>query len=168
MQVRLTTDSPRRKPTGRTRAGSSESGLGASSAGSTSAAAPVEAVRSPFLQILDEILPVHQTGTADLHTLWKQLPELERELMDHPSNANLARYKELVIAIARETLRKNTRVKKIRRKNRKGEMIELSVVEFIDDRLQKMAHMMTAPGNSAYFMLKTVEEIRGALLDVRE
>ena len=44
----------------------------------------------------------------------------------------------------------------------------MSVVEFIDERLQKMAHMMTAPGNSAYFMLKTVEEIRGILLDVRE
>ncbi|MEQ9365264.1 MAG: DUF327 family protein [Leptospirales bacterium] len=171
MQVRLTTDQPRRRTSegpGRRKTSASGSGLGASGTGESTAAGAVEAVRSPFLQILDEILPAGQVGAADLHQLWKQLPELERELLDHPSNANLSRYKELVIAIARETLRKNTRVKKIRRKNRKGEMIELSVVEFIDDRLQKMAHMMTAPGNSAYFMLKTVEEIRGALLDVRE
>lgn len=165
MQVRLTTDGPARRRTGVADAKKrSASGAGRASSSGES----VDAVRSPFLQILDEILPPSRLESRDLHQLWEQLPDLERELLDHPSNANLARYKELVIAIARETLRTNTRIKKIRRKNRKGELIEMSVVEFIDERLQKMAHMMTAPGNSAYFMLKTVEEIRGILLDVRE
>lgn len=166
MQVRVTNDpaTQRRKPLRKSGAGASGTS-GSSSAGATAA---VAADASPFLQILEEVVPSGQVGTADLHELWKDLPDAERELLEQPSNANLARYKELVIAIARETLRKNTRIRKIRRRNRQGEVIELSVVEFIDERLQKMANMMTAPGNSAYFMLKTVEEIRGALLDVRE
>ncbi len=168
MQVRVTNDAPSRRPAGRRRTDASGSGSSSRGTGAATATGAVEPVRSPFLQILDEILPAGAVGAADLHELWHKLPDIERELLDHPSNANLARYKEVVIAIARETLRRNTRVKKIRRKNRSGELIELSVVEFIDERLQKMAHMMTAPGNSAYFMLKTVEEIRGALLDVRE
>jgi len=38
----------------------------------------------------------------------------------------------------------------------------------IDERLQKMALMMQARGNSAFSMLRTVEEIRGILLDMRD
>ena len=163
MQVRLTNDSGVRRRSGAgvgTKRSSGSDGAGATT--------PVSAERSPFLDILEEVIPSNRPESRDLHALWKSLPETERELLEHPSNANLARYRELVFAIARQTLRQNTRIKKIRRKNRKGELVELSVVEFIDDRLQRMAAMMSAPGNSAFFMLKTVEEIRGALLDVRE
>lgn len=152
-----------RRRTGKAGAGARE-GASTSSVAST---APVQ--KSPFEEILDEVLPAERTGaTGDLHSLWKSLPDAERELMNHPSNANLYRYRDIVIAIARETLRRNTRVKKLRRRNRHGDVIELSVVEFVDERLQKMANLMHAPGNSAFLMLKTVEEIRGALLDVRE
>ncbi len=163
MQVRTlsTNDRELRRRTGKsgTREGSAAS--------RTSATAPVQ--KSPFEEILDEVLPAERAGAPnDLHSLWKSLPDAERELMDHPSNANLYRYRDLVIAIARETLRRNARVKKLRRRNRHGDVIELSIVEFVDERLQKMANLMHAPGNSAFLMLKTVEEIRGALLDVRE
>ena len=154
MQVRLTTDTNYRRSKG----------------GSISRPEKSEGVaRSPFLQILDEVLPPEKVGAdGDLHELWQELPDVERELLNHPSNENLRRYRDVALGIARATLRRNARVKKIRRRNRKGEMIELSLVEFVDDRLQKMAHMLSAPGNSAWFMLKTVEEIRGMLLDVRE
>jgi hypothetical protein len=124
--------------------------------------------KTPFQQILDDILPPERIDARDLNHLWSDLPEAERQLLAKASEENLKRYRDLVFAIARETLKRNTRIKKIRRKTRSGDTVELTVVEFLDDRLQKMANLIHAPGNSAFQMLKTVEEIRGALIDVRE
>ena len=125
------------------------------------------AVRSPFQLILEEILPPEQEN-LDLHSLWSRLPDLEKDLIAKPVQENLDTYKDAVRKIARETLRKNVRVKKLRRKNRRNEIVELNVIEILDDRLQKMALMMQSPANSAFTLLKTMDEIRGILLDVRE
>lgn len=139
-----------------------------SEARKTGAGAGAVQEKSPFQQIIDEVLPSDGPEGAELNQLWRELPLAERDLLDHPSNENLARYKDLVFDIARETLRRNAKVVKLRRRNSKGEMVELSLVEFVDLRLQKMATIITSSGNSAFQLLKTVEEIRGALLDVRE
>ncbi len=146
-----------------TAAGSSGAGRATPSAPAASPAAP-----NNFQQILDEVLPASRPASHDLKQLWSELPEAERALIEKQSDQNLARYRELVRAIARETLKQNVRLKKIRKRNRHGDEIELSVVEFIDDRLQRMANLIHAPGNSAFQILKAVEEIRGILIDVRE
>ena len=126
------------------------------------------ATRSPFMQILEEVLSPDAADTGDLRELWSQLPDAERELLEHQSDANLRAYREIVRAIAAASLKKNMHVKKIRRKNRAGEMVELSIVQVVDERLQKMALMMQSPGNSAFQMLRAVEEIRGMLIDTRD
>lgn len=123
--------------------------------------------RSPFQLILEEILPPEQDNQS-LRNLWSGLPDLEKELIARPTQENLDVYKNTVRKIAQETLRKNVRVKKLKRKNRRNETVELNVIEVLDDRLQKMAIMMHSPGNSAFTLFKTMEEIRGILLDIRE
>ena len=130
--------------------------------------AAIKEKKSPFLQILEEVLPPDDAQSYDLHALWSELPELEKNLINHPSDENLNSYRETVKNIAQATLKKNVHVKKLKRKNRRGETIELSVIKIIDDRLQKMAIMMHSRNNSAFSMLKAMEEIRGLLLDVKE
>ena len=162
MQVRTTNEAPRRSRSGKS--GTRKKGA----AGAGAALAGIEAARSPFQQILQEVLPAESAQQRDLQELWQELPDTEKELLEHPSDRNLRRYRELVIKIARATLQQNTRVRKVRRRNSRGETVELSVVEFINARLQKMAETILHPQNSAFHLLKTVEEIRGVLLDVRE
>ncbi|MCB1309625.1 MAG: DUF327 family protein [Leptospiraceae bacterium] len=155
MQVRLTTDTDyRRNRTGKART-ENRSGSATES-------------RSPFQSLLEEVLPPDDNEAVDLHRLWEKLPDAERDFLANPTDAHLETYREVVKNIAAITLRRNTRVQKVKRRNRNGEMVELSVLEIIDERLQKMAHLMQSPGNSAFQLLKTVEEIRGILLDVRE
>ena len=139
--------------------------------GTTSSPVGLEAqdrTPSPFEQILNEVLPAGGPSTGDLHQFWQDLPWAERSLLDHPSEENLQNYRRIVLGIARETLRANTRLRKITRRNRAGEELQLTVVEFIDERLQRMANMIHSKRNSAFQLLKTVEEIRGVLFDARE
>ena len=89
-------------------------------------------------------------------------------MINTPSDENLNRYRELVIGIARATLARNVTVQKLRRKNSRGETVELNIVQIVDQRIQKMAIMMHSRGNSAFNILRTVEEIRGILFDARE
>ena len=161
MQVRVT--QPDNRKTGKTR---SDKARNKSGGGSTTAVA--ESASSPFMRILEEVLPSSNPENAELQELWANLPDAEKNLLDHPSNENLYKYRDLVKKIALVTLQRNMRVVKLRRKNRHGEMVELTVVEILNEKLQKMALVMRSPGNSAFMMLRTVEEIRGLLIDVRD
>lgn len=122
---------------------------------------------TPFIEILNNILPPDDVDSYDLNVLWSELPGAERRLLDSPGDENLTVYRDIVKRIAAATLKKNVRVKKLKRKNRRGETVELSVIEIIDERLQKMALLMHSGRNSAFALLKTAEEIRGLLLDIR-
>ena len=157
MQIKVTND-----PVYRKRPESRKSGKSESSKDVTGEK------KSPFMEILEEVLPQDRVENRDLHDLWAELPDAEKELLNHPDDENLRRYRELVIGIAKATLDRNVRVKKLRRKNSQGETVELNIIEVIDNRIQKMAIMMHSRGNSAFNILKTVEEIRGILFDARE
>ncbi|MBX7059236.1 MAG: YaaR family protein [Leptospirales bacterium] len=150
--------------------GAATGGGAASGASQTGAQTAASGVRSgsSFQEILEEVMPAQRSETRDLKQLWSELPEAERQLIEKQSDENLQRYKQLVAAIARETLRRNTRIRKIRRRSRSGDEVELSIVEFVDERLQRMANLIHSRGNSAFQILKAVEEIRGILIDVRE
>lgn len=125
-------------------------------------------VKSPFQSILDEVLPVEDLSNTELHELWDRLPGAERNLLDHPSERNLADYKELVRSIANATLKKNIKVLKLDRRSRNGEKMELRVIRILDERLQQMVRMMHSSRNSAFQMMKTMDEIRGLLLDMHD
>ena len=156
MQIRITdTNTPRTGTATRGRTGK------------TGAARPA-AERSPFLQVLDDILAPQEAGNTELHELWSRLPETERDMLDNPSEKNFVTYRELVRNIARETLRKNVQVVKKERRSKHGETVELRYIKIIDQRLQQMALMIQSPSNSAFAMLRAAEEIRGMLLDSRE
>ncbi|MBI3394881.1 MAG: YaaR family protein [Spirochaetia bacterium] len=158
MQVRTTTDTEIRR---RTTASKTERSTGAAG------------TKNSFLNILEEVLPADSEG-ADLHGLWEELPSIERDLLDHPSNQNFKRYRERIQKIGRETLRRNTKVAALKSAMRRkpgqpspGDKVH-SVLQVLDERLQKMALLMLSKNNSAIALLKSVEEIRGLLLDIRD
>jgi uncharacterized protein len=128
--------------------------------------------KNSFLNILADVLPTER-AEGDLHSLWQELPGIERDLLDHPSDKNFKRYRERVQQIANETLRQNTSVSSIKSPLRgrpgqpSGEKVH-NVVKILDERLQKMALLMLSKNNSAFNLLKSVDEIRGLLLDIRD
>jgi len=139
---------------------------GASSTTSASAETGSKS-NSPFIEILEEILPSHSDESTELNQLWQQLPDIERQLVAEISNENLDNYKQLVKKIAELTLKKNLRTKKISRKGRNGNGVELTVVEIVNEKLEKMTRLIYSPSNSAFSILKSIEDIRGLLLDRR-
>jgi len=153
MQVKLATEN-----TGRKRAG-----------GRGETARTEKTEKTPFLDILKEVLPVQDDDSRELHELWAGLPSAEKDLLEKSSEENLKKYRNLVRRIALDTIKKNVRIKSLKRKSsHSGETIEMKVVDVIDERLQKMALLMHSPGNSAFAMLRAMDEIRGMLLDLRE
>ena len=119
-----------------------------------------------FQKIMDEVLPPQNEKNISLNRLWKDLPQAERDLLDQQSQTNLEKYRKLIMQIAKTTIKKNTVLKKIRKKNKKGEWIELSVLSFIDKRLEDMVVILHSEQNSAFSILKAMEEIRGILVDI--
>jgi uncharacterized protein YaaR (DUF327 family) len=121
---------------------------------------------SGFQEILNTVLPAQQEETRDLHRLWSALPAAERSLIENPSAENLKTYRELVRSIAREILKSNMRVTKLRRKVR-GNDVELNVLEIIDDRLHRMMMALQSKSNTGFQILRNLDEIRGLLMDLR-
>ena len=121
-----------------------------------------------FQNIMDEIIPINSDKESiDLSRLWKSLPQLERNLISQASQENLQKYRKIVSQIINITLKKNTKIAKMKKRSKNGELVELNVIEVIDERLQKMLSLFNSPQNSAFSMLRLLDEIRGLLMDIR-
>ncbi|MBL8021267.1 MAG: DUF327 family protein [Leptospirales bacterium] len=157
MQVRLKTETEIKRR-----------GLGTNRPSSSGSTAGISSERSGFLDLLAEVIPANSPEQSSLQGLWAQMPEAERDLLQNQSQDNIARYQELIRSIARQTLEQNVRVDKLMGRGRltKTEK-ELSTIRILDERLQQMAILMQAPGNSAFALLQKLAEIRGMLMDMR-
>lgn len=134
--------------------------------GSAVSAVAVESEVSGFQEILNTVLPAHEEQTRDLHKLWSSLPGAERLLIENPSPENLRRYREIVKGIAREILNNNMKVAKLKRRVR-GNDVELNILQIIDDRLHRMMMALQSKSNTAFQILRNLDEIRGMLINLR-
>ena len=155
MEIRFTTETNSRRRTTQKTASPARKGGGTPKA-------------SVFQNMMDAVLPPEKEANFDLNRLWKELPEIERDLLDQQSQENLERYRRIVSQIAKMTLKKNISFEKMKQRKRNGKVIELSVVKYIDERLQKMVLVLASPQNSAFSLLRNIEEIRGMLMDLRQ
>jgi len=155
MQIRTTTDPNTRLR--RDRKLRSEKGAATSS---------VSHEGNSFQDILTQVLPATNETTADLHSLWSDLPAKEKLLIEDPSAENLAAYKQLVKDIAHSILKNNMKVAKIKRRV-KGNDVELNVLEVIDKRLHQMMMALQSKSNTGFQILRNLDEIRGLLMDLR-
>jgi uncharacterized protein len=121
-----------------------------------------------FNELLEEIAPSNQESTRDINLLWKDLPDLERNLIHTRSPIALENYKEHIKILLTTILAKNVRVGKsftpIKGSTAKK---EFSHLEYINSKLKLLAETITHPQNSAFQILKQLDNIKGFLLDVK-
>ncbi len=97
----------------------------------------------PFQVLMDEILPPDDVGKFDLNRMWKQLPQIEKDFIANPTQKYLEAYRSMVRSIARASLQKNIRIKKMKKHVNSKRL--LSWMEIIDQRLHKMALLIQSP-----------------------
>ncbi|EMJ98053.1 YaaR family protein [Leptospira alstonii] len=170
MKVLIPPYQPPRKET-ETKNASKSKRNGVSSLSGRSSLNQPEAVEngpSTFLDILEEIVPSGSETTKDLNALWRELPDIEKRFLDLPSIENLETYQKHVQAITKSVIDQNMRVETLA-KRMKGEAKKIyHVVKIIDEKIQILAELIMNEGNSAFKLLKSLTDIRGLLLDIRE
>lgn len=118
-----------------------------------------------FLTILESIVPTTNENTAELNQLWRELPEKEKIFINSPSLHNLEEYKTIVKKIIQQIILKNTKLITARRKGEADQKI-LTTVKIIDENIHLLATTMINKNNSAFALLKQIEQIRGLLFDL--
>ncbi len=119
-----------------------------------------------FLDILESIVPSNHENTRALNELWKDLPELEKALISNPNHKNLSEYKKHIKQIAELILKKNYKVIQAPTRGR-NDTKDIRYVKIIDEKLDLLANTMFSPTNSAFGILKQLDEIRGLLIDLK-
>ncbi|MBE7412806.1 MAG: YaaR family protein [Leptospiraceae bacterium] len=118
-----------------------------------------------FLAVLESIAPQSNENTAELNTLWRELPEREKNFIDSPTIHNLEEYKSIVRKIIQLIIQKNTKFVLAKRRG-ETDMKLLHTVKIIDENIHLLATTMISKNNSAFIALKQIEKIRGLLFDI--
>lgn len=120
------------------------------------------ATRTDFQSELTRVMETPYTGTID--NLLEELAEREKQFMDNQSLYELARYKKTVQDLLKLIVEKalDNRTLKRSRFNRNAEQ---SVIDVIDEKLMAMTEAVTRH-SKAFDLMKTMEEIRGLILDM--
>lgn len=127
----------------------------------------IENTKPDFLELLEAVAPMGKPNTRDVNLLWKELPGLEREVIETKSIPALERYKNQIKLILTAILEKNTGFQKLRTPIRHSSSHkEYTVVEHIDNKLKILAETITDPRNTAFQILKQMDTVRGLLLDI--
>lgn len=126
----------------------------------------IDESKQSFLDILESIVPAGEENTKELNELWKDLPDLEKKLISDPNHKNLKEYKDHIKQIASLILKKNYKVQQAPLRGRNDQK-DIRFVKVIDEKLDILASTMFSPSNSAFTILKQLDEIRGLLIDVK-
>lgn len=126
----------------------------------------VDESKQSFLEILESIVPASGENTKELNELWKDLPDLEKKLISEPNHKNLNEYKEHIKQIASLILKKNYKIQQAPLRGRNDQR-DIRFVKIVDEKLDILARTMFSPSNSAFTILKQLDEIRGLLIDVK-
>ncbi len=109
---------------------------------------------------LENTLSYDYQGTVD--ELFADLDEQEKRFLDQQSLQELFRYKSLIKKILKTLLDEGVETKVL--KKTRANFAELTVRE-IDRKLLELSSAITRK-NKAFDLLKTIEEIRGLVLDL--
>ncbi len=122
---------------------------------------------SEFLAILNEILPASDVSNLDLHGLWEKLPQAEKDVIDNPSSKNLEIYKEIVRGILKQSLNRIFTPESMEHKSRTKGLVKHDYLKILDEKLHIMTLTIQSENNSAFRILKQLEDIRGLLIDIK-
>ena len=91
------------------------------------------------------------------------LRDQEKRFLEQQNLYEMGCYKALVQKILKLLLEEGTETRTLKRSRR--DRADFTVVDIINDRLLEMSKAITT-GNRAFQFMKTIEEIRGLLLDL--
>ena len=104
-----------------------------------------------------------QEFEGSIEELLQDLKDQEKRFVDQQTEYELNRYKALLQKIIKSILSEGLREKVLKRKKKNwGDMV---VIEKIDAKLLEITGAITRQ-NKAFNLLKTMEEIRGLILDL--
>lgn len=119
----------------------------------------VSSPRNTFVTQLQETLAFEIDGTID--ELLTDLNEQEKRFLEKQSLFELSRYKSIIQKILRIVQKESFKTVKLRTSKKNVEL----VIQEIDARLLDITAAMTR-NNKAFDFLKTIDEIRGLVLDL--
>lgn len=129
---------------------------------SSNSIAPKE---NSFLSVLESIAPASNENTSELNSLWRELPDKEKNFLNSQTSNHLEEYKSIVRKIIQLIIEKNTKLVLAKRRGEADQKI-LHTVKIIDENIQLLATTMVNKNNSAFALLKQIEKIRGLLFDM--
>lgn len=114
-----------------------------------------------FSSELQKTMAIDIEGTID--ELMQDLKDQEKRFLDLQSEYELIRYKALVQKIIKQILAEGLQEKTLKRKKKNwGDYV---IIEKINTKLLDLTDAITKQ-NKAFDLLKTIEEIRGLILDL--
>lgn len=125
----------------------------------------VEATRADknFQAELESTISTEFQGTIE--NMMNDLAEQEKRFVEEQSMYQMNKYKSMVRSILKMLLDSDTSVETLQRRRR--DRADFVIIDKINDRLDLIATTISQKSNKAFNLLKTIEEIRGLLLDLR-
>lgn len=120
---------------------------------------------SKFTTELDNRISIEFHGSIE--ELMTDLQDQEKRFLDSQSLYELEKYKALIKKILKMILENGFESRRLDLTSREKRMgkVEKTVIDKIDENLIKLAQMITR-SSDAFDLLKTIEEIRGLILDL--
>jgi len=120
---------------------------------------------SRFTTELDNRISIEFHGSIE--ELMTDLQDQEKRFLDSQSLYELEKYKALIKKILKMILENGFESRRLDLTSREKRMgkVEKTVIDKIDENLIKLAQMITR-SSDAFDLLKTIEEIRGLILDL--
>ena len=115
-----------------------------------------------FTTAIENSLNFEFHGTIE--ELMNDLKDQEKRFLDEQSIYELARYKSIVQTILKQLLNDGLRTATLKRKRRNK--ADFVIVEEINSKLADISTAIIR-NNTAFNLMKTIEEIRGLILDLR-
>ena len=122
----------------------------------------VESKEKTFQAELKQVVSVDLEGS--LEEILGELQDQEKRFMDQQTPWEMNRYKAMVQKILKMILDDSIVVHTIKRR-RRDNRADWTVAEVINGKLLEISEALTR-GNTAFNTMKTMEEIRGLLLDL--
>jgi len=116
-----------------------------------------------FQAELESTISTEYHGTIE--NMMNDLAEQEKRFIEEQSMYQMNKYKSMVRAILKMLLDSDTSVETLQRRRR--DRADFVIIDKINDRLDRIASTISQKNNKAFNLLKTIEEIRGLLIDLR-
>jgi uncharacterized protein YaaR (DUF327 family) len=121
------------------------------------------ASQTSFDSILSDAVSTETDLAVD--SLMNDLSEQERRFLDYQSEYELNRYKLLLQKILKTLVSDSYQTKIIDRRSRNR--ADYLIINQINEKIDSLAKILVSPDNKAFSLMKTMEEIRGLIYDLR-